>query len=148
MNQSYIRLPEQKHELMGEYIAGFVEGEGCFSLSIYKNEKYKKGVQVYPSFTLQVHIIDLPLLKKIRKSLNCGRIYYNDKRKIVNYKVYKRSDLVNKIIPFFDGYQFHGNKKKSFEIFKEVMKIICLNKCLSDEQIAYLYYSFHRNFSF
>jgi len=140
MDQSYIRLPEEKYELMGDYIAGFVEGEGCFSLSMYKDKRYAKGVQPYPSFTLQVHIIDLPLIKKIKKTLNCGRIYYNEERKIVNYKVYKRSDIVNKVIPFFDRYQFHGNKKKSFEIFKEIMNLLLLKKKLSDEDIAHLFY--------
>ena len=124
--QSYIFLSSQPKELSGEYIAGFVEGEGCFSIGYSKR---KNGTtQLYPNFTIQLHVIDLPLLELIQKTLQCGRIYHSKKRNIVNFKVYRRSDLINKIIPFFDKYQFYGNKLISFEYFKEAMKLFSMGE--------------------
>lgn len=136
LNQAYITLPERDQELSGYFIAGYVEGEGCFSVGISKGAKRSIAVRVYPSFTLQVHVIDRPLLEKIKKVLNCGRIYYNNKRKIVNFKVYRFDDLLNKVIPFFDKYQFHGNKKRSFEIFKEIMSILDKPGRISEEDLS------------
>ena len=125
---------------MGNYIAGLVEGEGCFSIAIYKNKKYKIKYHVYPSFTIQMHIRELPLLKKVQNVLQCGRIYYNERDNTVNYKIYKQSDLLNKVIPFFNKYQFHGCKKHSFEIFKEIMLIISTNKHTTQEGINRLFF--------
>jgi hypothetical protein len=136
LNQSYITLPERDQKLSGEFISGYIEGEGCFSLAITKKKGYLLGVQIYPSFNLQVHVIDKPLLEKIKKVMNCGRIYTNSKRKLVNFKVYRYDDLVNKVIPFFDKYQFHGNKKRSFEIFKEIMSILDKPGRISEEDLS------------
>lgn len=126
MSQSYIFLVDDCKKLTGEYIAGFVEGEGCFSIGYSKRRKGAN--QLYPNFTIQLHIIDLPLLELIQETLQCGRIYHSKKRKIVNFKVYRRSDLTNKIIPFFDKYQFHGNKRVSFEYFKEAMNLFSMGE--------------------
>jgi len=138
--QSYIYISQSTEELMGQYITGFVEGEGCFSISIFKDKRYKMKYQVYSSFTIQLHISDLPLLKKIQKTLQCGKIFYNKRDNTVNYKVYKRSHLLNKIIPFFEKYPFHGNKKKSFDIFKQIMELISSGKHTTNEGINQLFY--------
>jgi len=138
--QSYINLPEEQTELMGYYIAGFVEGEGCFSIGISKNKQRKDYIQFYPTFTIQLNIIDLPLIEKIKKTLQCGKIYYHRRDNAVQFKVYKQSDLINIIIPFFDKYQFHGNKLRSFNIFKEAMKLFSQKEHLTNEGRNHLYY--------
>jgi len=140
MVQEYIATEVTKNEIMAYYITGYVEGEGCFSLGVHKNKRYTANYQFMPNFTLQVHIVDLPLIKKIKSTFQCGRIYYNKRDNTVNYKVYKLNDLKTKIIPFFDKYRFQGNKKKSFEIFKEVVSLLSKNKIRTDEQIAYIFY--------
>lgn len=138
--QTYIETTLTNNEIMAYYITGYVEGEGCFSLGVHKNKRYTANYQFMPSFTIQVHIIDLPLIKKIKSTFQCGKIYYNKRDNTVNYKVYKLNDIRTKIIPFFNKYQFQGNKKKSFDIFKEVIRLIVENKTKTEEQISYIFY--------
>ena len=112
--------------ISGEYIAGFVEGEGCFSIN-YNSSCNSRYTYLRPMFSVGVNKRDKKLLEKIRKKLDCGIIYL-DKRKnysrehdCYSYRVHKIADIYNKLIPFFDKYQFKGNKKIVFETFTEIL---------------------------
>jgi len=119
-------------EITGEYIAGFVDGEGCFSLNYFKGEG-KKGNYLRPMFSLGLNIRDLPLLEKIQSILRCGRIYSDKNNNCYSYRIYRYNELKNHLIPFFDKYQFHGSKRIAFEIFKEIMEIISTKQHLIKE---------------
>ena len=61
-----------------DYITGFVDGvdgEGCFSLSIYKQDKNLTGWQVKPIFSISLHNKDIKLLEAIQRTLKTGKIY-------------------------------------------------------------------------
>ena len=34
------------------WIVGFVDGEGCFSVSVFKNKTTKNGWQIFPEFVV------------------------------------------------------------------------------------------------
>jgi hypothetical protein len=42
----------QQGRLDPMWIVGFVDGEGCFSVSIFKNATSKLGFQVFPEFVV------------------------------------------------------------------------------------------------
>ena len=42
-------------ELEAQWIVGFVDGEGCFHISINKNDTMTSGFQVLPEFTVVQH---------------------------------------------------------------------------------------------
>lgn len=43
---------QQERLKMSQWIVGFVDGEGCFSVSIFKNRTSKSGFQVMPEFVV------------------------------------------------------------------------------------------------
>jgi hypothetical protein len=43
---------QQERLKMASWIVGFVDGEGCFSVSIFKNRTSKCGFQVMPEFVI------------------------------------------------------------------------------------------------
>ena len=45
------------------FLTGFTDGEGCFHVSVIKNNQYKLGWSVQPNFQITLHIKDYPLLK-------------------------------------------------------------------------------------
>ena len=65
-------------ETTGEFIAGFVEGEGCFSLNYNGNKKTNHWLR--PMFSLGCNPRDKELLEKIRDFIGCGRIYFEKNR--------------------------------------------------------------------
>ena len=107
------------------WVAGFVDGEGCFYV---KTSKIKKGlgiaykVNVY--FSISQHKRDLALLENLATYFNCGFVETVKTRPTQSsYVVYKFYDILNKIIPFFDTYSLKGKKLLDFYDFKKIASI-------------------------
>lgn len=104
------------------WITGFTDGEGCFSVSFTKREKSNVGVEVRPSFSIGQKASSEKSLRDIKDYFNCGAIRYSSKDGLFKYEVRNLTDLVDKIIPFFEKYQLETNKKNDFKTFAEVCK--------------------------
>ena len=107
------------------WLAGFVDGEGCFYVNVTKSKSYSVGFRVGISFSISQHIRDEFLLTKFMDYLGCGNIEKVSTRSNgVTFVVYKFSDLIHKIIPFFHNYPLLGVKSMDFQDFCEVAKIM------------------------
>ena len=51
------------------FITGFTDGEGCFTIGVVKNKKYKVGLTVKLRFKIGLHVKDRPLLEGIKNFL-------------------------------------------------------------------------------
>jgi len=109
--------------LTPEYLAGFIDGEGCFSVSIHPNPNAKFGWIIDPDFTINQHKQSLEFLKSIQKFLGCGKIYEKspNKSNVLTYTVYSRRTIYEKIIPFLDKHPIISNKQKDYRIFREII---------------------------
>lgn len=120
--------------LPGDYIAGFVDGEGCFALKFrrdVRHERKNKPVYFYwdIEFVLMLRKDDKEILEAIRETLGCGRISVN-KRGMARYAVNNINDLMHKIIPFFDSYHLRAKKRFDFELWKESLELLHKNRGL------------------
>lgn len=111
------------------WITGYVDGEGCFSVSIVKNPRTKFGWQVFPEFVVTQGEKSLASLKFLQKFFGCGRIfvnrrYDNHKENLYRYCVRSIDDLSNIIIPFFKQYSLRTAKKKDFEKFAQILSLM------------------------
>ena len=70
-------------------IAGFVSGEGSFSINIAKSSSCKTGTRVWSSFQLTQHSWDVELMKALVGFLGCGGYYLNSKKDVGDYVVSK-----------------------------------------------------------
>ena len=110
------------------YIVGFVDGEGCFSISLNKNNNRLPEVRLM--FEIELREDDEPILHEIRKVLGCGNIYhleyarYAKWRPHVKLKVSNFTDISTKIIPFFKRYPLQAKKRLQFETFCQVAELI------------------------
>ena len=95
--------------VLGRFLTGFVNAEGCFGISITKRSQSKLGWRVDPQFLIHLSQKDLPLLHEIRKQLGVGNVYVSSKND-ATFIVYSLSDLINVIIPFFDKYPLQSVK--------------------------------------
>lgn len=69
------------------WIAGFVDGEGCFDVKIYKS-KTKIGFAVQLRFRLVQHSRDHQLMNSFIQNLGCGNLWLESTRPVVNFSVY------------------------------------------------------------
>ncbi|NQV12811.1 MAG: hypothetical protein HQ530_00715 [Parcubacteria group bacterium] len=122
-------------KLPGDYIAGFVDGEGCFYLTYRKETRYEReGKPTYyrwlPYFAINVRKDDINILYGIKNTLKCGKIYIL-KKKIISqarYGIQNIDDVYNKVMPFFKQYPLRAKKKYDFELWVEAVGIVYKHK--------------------
>jgi hypothetical protein len=51
-------------KLHPQYVAGFIDGEGSFSVSIYKDETMRNKIFVRPEFEIELRVDDREILKR------------------------------------------------------------------------------------
>ena len=119
-----------------DYLTGFVDGEGCFSLSIYKQGKNLSGWQVKPIFSISLHNKDIKLLEAIQRTLKTGKIYKHG----VDSIQYRVSSLKNLqiITNHFDSYPLITQKSADYLLFKQAIAIIKNKEHLSIEGLLKL----------
>lgn len=121
------------------YIVGFVDGEGCFSITINKNDDRLPEVRLI--FEIELREDDEPILREIQKALDCGNIYrleyerYAKWRPHVKLKVSNFTDISQKIIPFFKRYPLQAKKSVQFDAFCQAAEIIRSKQHLTNEGI-------------
>ena len=128
-SDNQIRADNQQGRLEPWWITGFVDGEGCFSISIFKNATTKAGVQIFPEFVVTQGAKSLEALVKLQNFFGCGRIYENKRidnhrESLYRFCVRSNKDLRDKIIPFFEEYPLNTSKHHDFMVFCKVVDMI------------------------
>ena len=121
----------QQERLNTQWIAGFVDGEGCFHVAINKQPSMKLGWQVLPEFRVVQNKRDREVLEKIQEVLGCGKIRHNH-GDIIEVRVRGMTEL-NKLIKFFRENELQTSKRKDFEIFAQIIAMMDEGRHLSDE---------------
>ena len=95
----------------GNWLAGFADGEGNFSMT------ENHGL----AFRINLREDDKHILDEIRNKLGCGRIHFLRKaqhdscrRDQYQYSVATVVDIINTVIPLFDKYQLRAKKKYDY----------------------------------
>jgi hypothetical protein len=65
-------------ELSPDWVVGFVDGEGCFHVSVNENPKTKLGYQVLPEFVVVQHQRDVQVLYALKSFFKCGVVRKNN----------------------------------------------------------------------
>lgn len=104
-----------------QWLAGFTSGEGLFGVKIRKGSGNSKAV-VELIYQINQHIRDKELIASLVDYLGCGNIYSHSANAVV-YRVSKRSDLTEKIIPFFLKYPILGIKALDFKDFCFILSL-------------------------
>ena len=84
------------------YFLGFVDGEGCFNISLKKQDSAKMRWVLDPVFHVTQHKNQRELLYNFQRMMGCGNVIkkYGQPDTLM-FLVHSRKDLVDKIIPFF-----------------------------------------------
>lgn len=115
-----------------QWLAGFVSGEGCFFINIFKATT-KLGFAVTLVFQLTQHSRDIELMKSLISFLECGCYASRSNKDYGNFLVTTISDINDKIIPFFQKYEIKGTKVNDFADFCKAGEIIKAKGHLTSE---------------
>lgn len=115
-----------REPLDGAYVAGFIDGEGSFSISIGKHATLKRGLEVRPEFEIELRDDDREILERICVTIGCGRIYDCSYERYgwyphAKYKVTSTREMEEILFPFLDAHPLQAKKAKSYVLFKDIV---------------------------
>lgn len=121
------------------YLSGYVDGEGCFSVSLSPRSKMRSGWEVRPSFSVSQNADRADFLYEIQKYFNCGTIRPDRSDKTLKYEIRSITVIVNRIIPHFQRFPLRSQKQNSFLLFAKLCYLITEGKHLKPEGLKLVF---------
>ncbi len=120
---------QQERPGIEQWIVGFVDGEGCFTVPIFRNRTTRLGWQVQPEFVVVQGARSKHVLCELKQFFGCGAVGVNrrfdDHREdMYRYSVKRLDDLATCIIPFFEEHPLRTAKADEFMRFAEVIAMM------------------------
>ncbi len=112
-----------------QWVVGFVDGEGCFSVPIFRNHTYRRvGWQVQPTFAVVQGARSVRVLHDLERFFECGKVYINrrhdnHREDLYRYDVRSPRDLMDRIIPFFESNPSRTAKADDFRKFATIVRM-------------------------
>jgi hypothetical protein len=132
------------------WIVGFVDGEGCFSVSVHRSSMMHRhgGWQLQPVFHIYQHQDHRDVLEAMIPTFGCGRVRSKGPRSsVLTYAVDALRDLEAAIVPFFERHPLVV-KQADFEAFAAIVRSMRLKEHLTRsgfEQLVRLAYGMNAN---
>ncbi len=109
---------------ISSYISGYVDGEGCFTVSFSPRRKLRTGWEVRPSFSVSQNADRAEVLAAIRDYFECGGFRPDRSDKTLKYEVRDLASLLAKVIPHFERYPLMSSKRRDFEKFAIICRML------------------------
>ena len=107
---------------ISSYISGYVDGEGCFTVSFSPRAKLRVGWEVRPSFSVSQNADRAEVLAAIREHFACGGFRPDRSDKTLKYEVRDLASLLAKVIHHFEEYPLMSSKQRDFEKFATICR--------------------------
>ncbi len=133
--------PDNQQERLVEpgWVTGFVDGEGCFSISLVrqpdrgKRKGYRTGYQVAHEFAVTQGAKSISSLRDLREFFGVGSVVVNNRHDdhreaLYRYVVRARKELLEVVIPFFQEHPLRTAKRGDFESFVRCVELIALGR--------------------
>ena len=108
------------------WVVGFVDGEGCFSVSVHRNELARPtgGWHVQPTFQVSQHTDHRDVLEGLRTFFACENVRSKGPASSVDvYTVHSTIQLEARVLPFFEENALRV-KRYDFEQFAFIVRAI------------------------
>lgn len=102
------------------YISGYVDGEGCFTVSISPRPTLVVGWEVRPSISVSQNADRAEVLLAIQQYFGCGTLRPDRSDKTVKWEVRSLPLLTSRVIPHFRRYPLQSGKRADFERFAAI----------------------------
>ena len=109
-------------QLAPEWVVGFVDGEGCFHVSLQEHAEMTAGYQVLPEFVVVQHVRDVQVLQALKRFFRCGVVRSNHEDRWC-YRV-RNFEGLERICAFFERHLLKTRKRGDFEKFRRVIRLM------------------------
>jgi hypothetical protein len=120
---------QQERPGLEQWVVGFVDGEGCFSISIVRNGGCLLGWQVQHEFSVTQAAPSRSAPELLQRLFGCGQIienqrHDNHRHPLLRFSVKRRRDLLTVVVPFFEKHPLITAKRSDFETFASVLRMM------------------------
>src|SRR6266576_5953738 len=123
-------------EFLSAYISGYVDGEGCFTVSIAPRATLLVGWEVRPGFSVSQNGDRAEVLHAIKAYFGCGSIRPDRSDKTLKWETRRLDDLVSRVIPHFMRYPLLSGKRLDFERFAAICRLMAAGAHLRVDGLA------------
>ena len=106
------------------WVAGFVDGEGCFSVSIHRSPMMARhgGWQLQPAFHVYQHQDHEEVLEALGRTFGCGRVRAKGPNSsVLVFAIDGLAHLERAVLPFFEAYPLVV-KGSDFRSFSDIVR--------------------------
>jgi hypothetical protein len=104
------------------FVAGVVEGEGSWCLSIKRHPTHALGFYVQPEFFVYQHRLRKKLLETVQEVFECGRIWPKPgKPDVLVLAITSRAKISAHVLPFMRRYMRFSSRKSDMTLFEDAM---------------------------
>src|SRR3977135_2415881 len=109
---------------LSAYFAGFVDGEGCFTVSFSPRSTLLIGWEVRPSFSVSQNADRSEVLLLMQQHFGCGGIRPDRSDKTLTCEVAGLDHRRERIIPCSEANPLISSKQRDFERFANVCRLV------------------------
>ena len=102
------------------YISGYVDGEGCFTVSISPRPTLRVGWEVRPSLSVSQNRDRSEVLLEIQGYFGCGTLRPDRSDQTLKWEIRSLPLIVGRILPHFRRYPLRSGKRRDFELFASI----------------------------
>ena len=113
-HQSRIDLPS--------YISGYVDGEGCFTVSISPRPTLLVGWEVRPSLSVSQNGDRSEVLLEIQRYFGCGTLRPDRSDRTLKWEIRSLPLLLARVVPHFQMYPLISGKRNDYELFVDICR--------------------------
>ena len=102
------------------YISGYVDGEGCFTVSISPRPTLRVGWEVRPSLSVSQNGDRSEVLLMIQRHFGCGTLRPDRSDRTLKWEVRSLPLLMAVVVPHFRRFPLQSGKRRDFGLFAEI----------------------------
>jgi hypothetical protein len=111
-------------EVLSAYISGYVDGEGCLTVSIAPRATLLVGWEVRPGFSVSQNGDRAEVLHALKAYFGCGSIRADTSDRTLKWETRRLEDILERVVPHFECYPLVSGKQYDFERFASVCRLM------------------------
>ena len=119
----YYDLKRLKRKELNYFLAGFVDGEGSFNVSVVPHPTTKLHLIVNAKFQVYQHEKHPEILEIFQEVFQTGSIHKKSGSNVLVYEIASRKTLQEKVIPFFRKYPL-ATKREALNGLSKIVEMM------------------------
>jgi LAGLIDADG endonuclease len=140
---------QQERPDFAQWVVGFVDGEGCFSVPLFRNSTCQCGWQVQPTFSVVQGERSVAALQRMQAFFDCGHVgrnirHDNHLEPLCWFRLRGLRDLRFRVVPFFEEHPLVTAKASDFQTFARVVRMMEKGVHRTPEGLSHIAYMTER----